>query len=198
MADRPLLVAVLAAGSASRFGGGKLDALCAGKPLGRWVLEAVAEAGLAPGIIVTGKDPPAFAEGAECWAICINPVASEGQGSSVALAARTAIADGAELLLLLADMPLVPPSHLQALVESQQLAATTYPDGTPGVPIFVPNEKLAPLAELAGGRGAGPFLRQVPDLRCIEAPPGTLSDVDTDADLAEIDTQLLVMRQQAG
>ena len=41
MAERPL-VAVLAAGRGTRFGGGKLEALCAGKPLGRCALDAVA------------------------------------------------------------------------------------------------------------------------------------------------------------
>ena len=49
-------VAVLAAGSATRFGGGKLEAICAGKPLGRWVLDAAEAAGLQPGTIVAGPD----------------------------------------------------------------------------------------------------------------------------------------------
>ena len=38
-------VAVLAAGRGKRFGGGKLEATCAGKPLGRWVLDAVRKRG---------------------------------------------------------------------------------------------------------------------------------------------------------
>ena len=47
------LVAVLAAGRGTRFGGGKLEAMCAGRPLGRWILDAVVEAGLVRGVIVT-------------------------------------------------------------------------------------------------------------------------------------------------
>ena len=39
-----VFVAVLAAGRASRFGGGKLDADLAGKPVGQWVLDAVCPA----------------------------------------------------------------------------------------------------------------------------------------------------------
>ena len=35
-----LAIALLAAGGATRFGGGKLDAQCAGKPLGQWALDA--------------------------------------------------------------------------------------------------------------------------------------------------------------
>ena len=55
------LVAVLAAGRGTRFGGGKLEAICAGKPLGRWALDAVAEAGLEPGIVITGPAAVGFA-----------------------------------------------------------------------------------------------------------------------------------------
>ena len=38
-------VALLAAGRGTRFGGNKLETACAGKPLGRWAIEAIEEAG---------------------------------------------------------------------------------------------------------------------------------------------------------
>ena len=44
-----LAIALLAAGGARRFGGGKLDADCAGKPLGRWALDAALAARWAEG-----------------------------------------------------------------------------------------------------------------------------------------------------
>ena len=53
-------VAVLAAGLGTRFGGNKLEAICAGKPLGRWAIEAVEAAGLGPGIVVTGAEGVSF------------------------------------------------------------------------------------------------------------------------------------------
>ena len=65
-------VAVLAAGLGTRFGGGKLEAPCAGKPLGRWAVEAVEAAGLGPGTIVTGPEWVSFAGG---WTRAVNPAA---------------------------------------------------------------------------------------------------------------------------
>ena len=81
------LVAVLAAGRGTRFGGGKLEAMCAGRPLGRWILDAVVEAGLVRGVIVTGRDAADFADG---WTRLINPEPEAGLGSSLALAAKLA------------------------------------------------------------------------------------------------------------
>ena len=97
MAEPPL-VTVLAAGLATRFGGGKIDARCAGQPLGRWVLDAVETAGLARGTIVTGPGGVAFAPG---WEQLVNTVPEDGLGHSLALAARDALERGAARLLVL-------------------------------------------------------------------------------------------------
>ena len=98
-------VAVLAAGRGARFGGNKLAALCAGKPLGRWALDAAEAAGLGPGTVVTGSEAAVFAAS---WQVLVNPEPAAGLGCSLALAARDALAHGERsLLVLLADMPLV-------------------------------------------------------------------------------------------
>lgn len=186
MADRAPLVAVLAAGQGTRFGGAKLDADCAGKPLGQWALDAVIEAGFAPGLIVTGPDAPAFAVAAGDWQLLANSRAGEGQGTSVALAAQAACERGDDLLILLADMPLIAPDHLRQLAAAGDLSATRHADGAAGVPIFVPHAYLSPFAALSGDRGAGPVLRRHPGLRLIPAPLTTLSDADTPEDLAAI------------
>ena len=182
MADEPLvapLVAVLAAGRATRFGGGKLDADCAGRPLGRWALDAVAAAGLPAGMIVTGPNGAPWAVG---WQKISNPRPEEGLGTSLALAAHAALAmDAPALLVLLADMPLVDPAHLRRLAASAP-AATRHPDGRPGVPALLDRALIEQAARLTGDRGAGPLLAHAP---LLDAPPGTLADVDTPEDMAE-------------
>jgi CTP:molybdopterin cytidylyltransferase MocA len=189
MPEAPI-VAVLAAGRASRFGGGKLDAPCAGKPLGRWVLDAVAEAGLPAGIVVTGADGVAFAE-ASSWELAPNPQADQGLGSSLALSARTALGRGERaLLVLLADMPLLDAGFLHKLARSAPPAATRYPDGDPGVPALFGQAQLASLAELHGDRGAAALLNLMDGLRLLEPPAGMLRDVDTPLDLAEVERVL--------
>lgn len=185
MGDGPL-VAVLAAGRASRFGGGKLDADCAGQPLGRWVLDAVAAAGLPAGVIVTGPDAPLFAR-TSGWELLANPRAEDGLGTSVALAAQEALRCGASsLLVLLADMPLVGAVFLRQMAASQAPAATRYPAGRPGVPALFGAGLLPELAALTGDRGAASVLAGRADVALIEPPPGMLADVDTAQDLAAV------------
>jgi molybdenum cofactor cytidylyltransferase len=181
-----LAIAVLAAGRGTRFGGDKLEARCAGRPLGRWVLDAVAEAGLGPGMIVTGPEEPSFAED---WTKVINPDPDAGLGFSLALAASLASMRGREaLLVLLADMPLVTPEYLRKLVAHTVPAATRYPEGHAGVPALLDRELMERAAHLSGDRGAGALLV---DAGLLDAPPGMLLDVDTAEDLAEVERQLL-------
>lgn len=185
MADSAPLVAVLAAGAASRFGGGKLDADLAGKPVGQWVLDAVAAAGLAPGLIVVAPLVPRFAA-ASGWPLLTNINASDGLGTSIALAASAALGQGRALLVVLADMPLVSPQHLAALA-ANRCAATLYADGKAGVPALADLALLPALAELAGSEGAGPLLAARSDLvRLPPAPaaPAMLLDIDRPEDLA--------------
>lgn len=189
-----VLVAILAAGRASRFGGGKLDAPCAGKPLGRWVVEAVAAARATPGLIVTGPDTPAFAQEAmfDGWALATNPVPEEGLAGSVGLAARHAECLGADaLVLLLADMPLVTPAMIGALlVPTTAPVAIRYPSGRPGVPARFPTALFAQLTALEGDRGAAVLLQGRSDVRLIEAAPDALTDVDDAVSLARAEALL--------
>jgi len=192
MADRPL-VAVLAAGLGRRFAQGsaigKLDAACAGQPLGQWALDGVAAAGLAPGVIITGPHPPAFAA-ASGWPLITNPHPEAGLGGSVALAAAAAMAQGRSLLLLLADMPLVPPAFLARLAAQTGAAATLYPGARAGVPALLPLALLPEAARLNGEHGAGALLAGTSGLVLLEPAPGMLHDVDRAADLAKVSALL--------
>lgn len=187
----PPLVAVLAAGSARRFGGGKLNAACAGKPLGRWALDAVAEAHLPAGLIVTGPDGAAFANGAG-WELLPNPHAERGLGTSLSLAARIGLEREARaLLVLLADMPLIDPAFLAELAAATPPAAACYPDGDPGVPALFGQAQFSALAALTGDHGASALLALMDGLATLAPPAGMLRDVDRPEDLAEAERQLL-------
>ncbi len=192
-----LFVALLAAGSARRFGGGKLDAALGGTPLGRHALDAALALDRADLVIVVGDPAPAFAAAAAASGearLIVNRRAAEGLGGSVALAARAAADAGcARLLLLLADMPLVAPATLQRLADAAvpgRPAAVRHADGLPGIPACFPADFLQRLEKLEGERGAGPLLRQAAGTILIDTPAGELSDVDTPADLGRIETLL--------
>jgi molybdenum cofactor cytidylyltransferase len=118
-------------------------------------------------MVVTGPEGASFAEG---WTRLINPDPEAGLGSSLALAARLALAGGrGSLLVLLADMPLVTPDYLRALTAHAAPAATYQPDGHAGVPALLDRALLEAAARLSGDRGAGPLLRDAP---LLDPPSG--------------------------
>lgn len=180
MADALICVALLAAGNARRFGGGKLDADCAGKPLGQWAMRAVEAAKIGPQICITGPDAPEFLDGADNWQSVTNSDPSRGLGSSLALAAEKAEEMGADsLLVLLADMPLVSEEFLADLAAQKAPAATEYGSGRLGVPALFPAQIFNELQTLTGDRGAAHLLTSLPDCARMKPPENMLVDVDT-------------------
>jgi len=189
-----LAIAILAAGKADRFGGGKLDAEVAGMRLGAYAVEAAVTLGL-PRIVV-GSPVPEFAGEAMALGlaqILKNKRAEEGLGTSVALAAMQASAAGAsKLLLLAADMPQVTAATLEKLVEGAtdgRASCVAYPEGHRGIPACFPADWFARLAALEGDQGAGMLLRDADDVALIEVPHSELLDIDTAEDLAALKAQ---------
>ncbi len=119
MADRNIAIAVLAAGASRRFGeGDKLTAMFRGRMLGEAVCASVPQGCFDRRWVIASAQhhPCAAAWHAHGFDIAINPDASVGMGTSVALAARIALeVDCDALVIALADMPLVPPEHFTAL-----------------------------------------------------------------------------------
>lgn len=187
--DNAPLVAVLAAGGATRFGGGKLDALLAGRAVGQHVVDAVELAGLAPGLIVVGTDAPQFAT-ASGWQLLVNGRADQGLGTSLALAAGHALAKGRALLVVLADMPLVDPAHLARLASAQCTAATLWPNGKARVPARFGLGLLPQVTGLAGDAGAGALLAAASGVDLFAATADMLLDVDRPEDLARAESLL--------
>jgi molybdenum cofactor cytidylyltransferase len=182
-----LLVAVLAAGRGSRFGGGKLDAPVAEKPLGSLALDNVAAAGLPAGIIVVGDIQPKFAVQAKGWQVVTAPKAASGFSHSLRAAVQTARdANISRLLVLLADMPLVDPDHLKELAACRSAAATQQANGLPGVPALLTADLFGAIDQLTGDQGAAKLLAAHPDILLLKTPPDNLIDVDTEEDLNRV------------
>lgn len=187
MAFLPLL-AILAAGRATRFGADKLAAPLAGKPLALHALTAAHGTGLPLVWIGPVVRPGYLTPEVEHLA---NPDAADGLASSVALAARVARDRGYPALLLhLADMPCVPAALLRQLAQTPAPAACIHPDGRAGVPALIPAELYPALIALKGDKGAGPLLAARPDLTRLTPDPAQLLDVDTPAALAQAERYL--------
>jgi len=181
-----LAIALLAAGGATRFGGGKLDADCAGKPLGRWALEMALALPHERLAVVVSDPVPAFARGCE---LLVNNRAAEGLGTSASLAARWA--DGCDaLLIVLADMPLVSTETLRRLAAVRGPAAVSHGGGKPGAPACFPAALFPALSMLTGDSGAAQVLRGLADVVLIETPAEELLDVDRPEDLADVEVFL--------
>mgnify|MGYP000135558774 CR=1 FL=1 len=189
MADRRNIgVALLAAGSSRRFGEAdklavEFDGLLLGQhaafafPLEHvrcaWAIVPAFGHPCEPGWRTMGFDP------------VVNKVAQEGMGTSVALAARLAQRERLDALtVMLADMPLVPASHYEALI-----AAVTAPDDIATSarhevrmpPAVFGCAHFGTLAQLSGDKGARDVLAQG---RVIECPDECLIDIDTPEALA--------------
>lgn len=180
------LVALLAAGSARRFGEGKLDALLGGRALGAWALASAQDCGFDVAVVI-GPKPPSFALEAQAMVgvrVIENPHAADGMGTSVACAARAAIASGhAGLIILLADMPFVEGGALQGLIDPERAVFARHADGNPGPPACIPARLLPRLCNLTDERGARSVL-DAADIRLVDWPPDQLFDIDTPAALA--------------
>lgn len=192
-------VYVLAAGQGKRFGAPKLDAPCAGRALGSWILDAVQAAGVAPGTLIVPDTIPRFAIDAERdgWALAVNEHAGHGLSTSLARAIRDAASAARDAAcIFLADMPLVTAHHVRTIVEAGRLdrpVATPYPGGHLGVPARLPR---ALFASLTGGEtdvGAAALLAAQPTLRAMTGADDLL-DVDTPADLVRAEATLIARR----
>lgn len=177
-AEGEIVIAVLAAGKGSRFGGGKLDAALRGKPLGRWITQSAEQAGFSRRIIIVGRSAPRFVQSLLGWDVVDNPDAEDGMGTSIAAAAKAA-QGCTRLVIALADMPRVSTAHLRNIASQSAVVFTAYPDGHAGVPAAFPARSLPRLAKLSGTNGAA-SIDWEEDIKLIPPPDcGELDDVDT-------------------
>lgn len=191
---------VLAAGTGSRFGGGKLLAAWAG---GRLIDGALAVAFAAPVRtvrVVVGDQARAVAEAARALAeargegdrlgIVHAADYAEGMGASLRAGACDLPDDAGGVVVFLADMPRIPPgfpAKLIAAVTAGARAAAPVLQGRRGHPVAFAGALIPELRQVSGDAGARDILRRLgPDLALLPADdPGVLFDVDRPADLDE-------------
>jgi molybdenum cofactor cytidylyltransferase len=184
---------VLAAGTASRFGGGKLLAPINGRPLLQHVLDRVAESGLDEVVVVLGRDADAI-EDALSWrgeTRARNPDPERGLASSVAVGIGSLDRSVDAVLILLGDQPLVAVSTIRALLSepadpNRPIVVPAYSSDAGRNPVLLRRAAFG-LGEAAlGDRGLGPLIAARPELVREVAIAGDNPDVDTRQDLVNV------------
>ena len=176
---------LLAAGTGSRFGGGKLLApLADGTPVGVRAarnLRGGVDRGLA--VVRPGDELLAGLLEGEGFDVVFFPRAEDGMGASLAFGvAASAEADG--WLVALADMPFVRPDTVEALSRRMREGAwmaAPYHGGRRGHPVGFSRSLFPELVRLGGDQGARSLLSihasRVERHDCDD--PGVSLDIDT-------------------
>jgi molybdenum cofactor cytidylyltransferase len=190
MTGDPIVGILLAAGTASRFGGGKLLApLEDGAPLGvRALINLAACVDSVVAVVRPGDQALARALSDSGAKVTVCPYAADGMGKSLAWAIRTTpLAKG--WVIALADMPWIGVATAQCIADALQrgaaLVAASH-QGVRGHPVGFSRRFYGELAALSGDEGARRVLAaHSSEIELIATDDsGVLHDVDTPEDLA--------------
>jgi CTP:molybdopterin cytidylyltransferase MocA/SAM-dependent methyltransferase len=187
-------VVVLAAGAGDRFGGRKLEARIASRPILQHVLDALARAGLDDPIVVLA--PESTLDPAIEWRQAqrvVNPDPARGLSSSVQLGWAAALAADPRpdaVLVALGDQPRLAPDAIRAIVaapldQARPIVAARFAGSGARNPVRIEAGAVADelIRRTEGDRGLGPLLDAHRDLvRWIDLP-GENPDVDRREDL---------------
>ena len=180
---------VLAAGSATRFGGRKQLAGLDGRPLLEHALSAMASAPVEPVAVVLGSDADEI-----CAAVDMHgaepircPDWAEGQAASLRTGVEALERAGADAVVVtLGDQPHIAARAIAAVVAARgdgaQAVRATY-GGAPGHPVLLERTLFESICALRGDVGARAVLdgARVTDVPCDGL--GDPADVDTPGDL---------------
>ncbi len=185
---------VLAAGAGSRYGGGKLVADWAGRPLVTAAVTTALATAVDEVVVVTGCDrakveaalaplagPRLRLAVADDWA--------NGLSASLKAGVRALPAGSGGFLLFLGDMPRVPLALAQDVLEALKggaRAAQPWSGDRPAHPVGLSAALFGQVLALEGDTGAASLLRNDNDtVRLMTPNPGAVFDVDHPSDLAE-------------
>lgn len=187
--DGDVVAVVLAAGSARRFGGGKVLAPLEGRPLLGHAVDAATGAGLRVTVVV----PPGAAVAAAVLAAGATPVTNpdpvRGLASSLAVGLRALPPTTAAAVVLLADQPTLPAATVEAVVAAWRADPhrpwrVRYDDGS-GHPVVLPAGAWAAATAAGGDRGARDVLAEL-DVGEVRVAGPCPPDVDRPEDLEDL------------
>jgi CTP:molybdopterin cytidylyltransferase MocA/SAM-dependent methyltransferase len=192
MPDPRVRAVVLAAGAGDRFGGHKLEARIAGKPVLQHVLDRLAEAGIDDPIVVLPPESPLATSVA--WrraARVVNPDPMRGLASSLQLGWAAAMAADPQpdaVLVVLGDQPRLSPQVVHAIVcapldSARPVVAPHYAESGARNPMRLEREAARLVESATGDRGIGPLLAAEPLLLRWLAVDGDNPDIDRPGDL---------------
>ena len=183
---------LLAAGAGRRFGGRKLLASWRGEPLVRWSARTALAAPVELCLVVTGSDASLVVAAMRDLAGSRLRFAREvdwdqGLSASVQRGIEALPANSRAVVVLLGDMPCVPPGQaglLLAAIEAGAAAAETVLGGKRAHPVAFSRALYGDLRTLTGDQGGRGLLRGRTDVaRLATSDPGSAFDVDRPDDL---------------
>lgn len=185
---------LLAAGQSSRFErGDKLMAPFKSARLLDHAAHALAGEPIAARIAVVGPDQAARASVLEKagWQVVINQDAAAGQSTSIRIGIETASrADVSAAMIMLADMPGLPDSHMHALRDEltpDRSGVMSSCDGTLLPPAIFSRHVFDQLTRLDGDTGAKCVFRALEKTAVVELAPQHAVDIDTTTDLERLE-----------
>ncbi len=152
-----------------------------GKPMVRWVVEALREGGLEP-IVIVGHEAEEVVIAAGCRSV-FNPRYAEGMGTSLACGAEACDPDSG-ILVALGDMPEMLPSVVGSIVAAyecpDQILAPFYAEDEDhfGHPILFGAAYRRELSELTGDAGGKSILKVHAHRMTLIPCQGGLRDYD--------------------
>ncbi|HTP52213.1 MAG TPA: nucleotidyltransferase family protein [Anaeromyxobacteraceae bacterium] len=185
----PVAAVVLAAGSSARMGENKMLLSLGGESVLRRAVRRAGAAGLAPVVVVLGHEADRARSdlgGLPCRPV-VNPRHERGMNGSIGIGFAAVPPESAAAVMLLADMPLVTPSMIEAVVDR-------YRSGTAPVVVSLFGEVVAPpmlydrslfpeLALLEGdGCGKRVYKRHRDEALTVAQPASALWDLDRPED----------------
>ena len=189
---------ILAAGDGSRFGGGKLTADLAGRPVLSYAAEAMLGVQAVERVLVVLGDhadsvAAALPQGGFETIVC--PDFERGISASLRAGVAELGADPAveTIVLTLGDQPLITPEAIVAVLESMTAgvnAARAVFEGEPGHPVIFGRELFASMLSLEGDSGAQALLERAGVRRVEASQLCRPDDVDTREDLEMINSRL--------